>query len=175
MFLAAAVGNFLKPLEDSKARIALVMPRSLMTAKHHRKVREGTYNQRFNVSEIWDLDRVAPLFNIPSCVLFVAALTAPKPSSVKTGRVYLGRLPAKDLPADRASHLITYDDSSFHLSYLGKRSAWVISGSKGGKALPSRSQNAYLKAFRQGAILYPQTLLVVRPQAAASFKKVRYV
>ena len=49
LFLSVAVGSFLKNREDAGARIALVMPRSLMTAKHHRNLREGAYRQRFDV------------------------------------------------------------------------------------------------------------------------------
>lgn len=163
VFIGAAVGNFLRPELTSapSPRIAFVMPRSLFTATHHRNIREGAYKQQFDVAELWDLDSVAPLFNVPSCVLFVAAPASPAPTAIKKGKVFSGHLPAKDVAADVAKKFVTSQDAPFKLSYLGKRSAWMLETSDKGNELPSASKNAYIKAFRQGAILYPQTFLIV--------------
>lgn len=169
VFLTAAVGNFLKTEESTRPRVGLVMPRSLFTAKHHRLLREGAYNQRFDVVEIWDLDGVHPLFNVPACVIFVAANTKPLPKEPKAGLRVVGKLPEKDVPESVANGHLVAEKVTFQLLYLAKRSAWVVSSGahtgESGKKAPSKSENAYRGAFRQGAILYPQTLLVVRPQS----------
>lgn len=50
--------EFVRPndADEHRPRVALVMPRSVMTATHHHLLRVGKYEGRFNVAEIWDLD-----------------------------------------------------------------------------------------------------------------------
>lgn len=164
LFVSAAVGNFLKPGEAPHARVGFVMPHTLFTAKHNRNLREATYDQRFDVVELWDLHEVTPLFNIPACVIFLAADALPKPHDPKPGVTFSGKLPQKDVPASVAKGYLSTGDVEFELLFLAKRSSWVIKGiSTKGKKVASKSENAYQGDFRQGAILYPQTLVVVTP------------
>ena len=78
--------------------IAFVMPRSVLTgAKQHR------HFQQLGFSRILDLDKVAPLFRVPSCVL----IRYPGPLSIDEipTTIYSGHLPAQecDLAHARAS------------------------------------------------------------------------
>jgi len=139
------------------------MPRSVFTATHHRLLRDGAYGPRFRVRELWDLDEVMPLFRVPSCVLFAAA-DLPVPRDAIEGRHFSGTLPTKEITWAAAEPALTVVDAEYRLRFLGERSAWVRVGAEGqltGTLGPTRGANAYTGAFRQGAILYPQTLLVI--------------
>lgn len=166
IFLSQAVSEFLRPGgEATDQRVALVMPRAVFSASHHRLLREGQYVTRFDVSEIWDLDGVSPLFNVPACVLF-ASVASPRPEAIKDGKVIAGRLPAKDAPWIITKPHLAITETKFELAYLGKRSAWrvvnpakvrvLLAGTVGG------ARNDYKAVFRQGAILYPQRLIIVK-------------
>lgn len=143
--------------------IALVLPRSVFTASHHRYLREGTYTAAFVTTQLWDLLDVEPLFNIPSCVLFARASPplAEAPPAID-GLVFSGHLKAREIPIAVAADVVREDACGFELAYLGKRSAWRRSGDTPNRdTVPQRSSNAYTERFRQGAIIYPQTLFVV--------------
>lgn len=157
LFLSFTAVELLR--RSSDGRIALVLPRSIMTAKHHRRLREGSYKPIFNVSEIWDLNGVTPLFNVPALVLIV---TIDGPTLTRPGKVVTGKLPAREMHLDAALPHLDFRDTSFRLDYLGKRSTWREADHPS-QATPERRNNYYTKEFRQGAVLYPQALLVVQP------------
>jgi len=168
LFLPQASTEFLNERTGKEARIGLVMPRSVFTATQHRLLREGKYTALFDVVEIWDLAGVHPLFNVPACVLF-AARRNPRPTQRKPGQVLVGVLPRKDVPLSQATSSLQVTPATFQLKYLGKRSAWTTGGEDGTTSTAVRTQvNPYKAAFRQGAILYPQTLLVVRTPTGVS-------
>ncbi|MHB8892767.1 MAG: hypothetical protein ACYC65_12065, partial [Candidatus Limnocylindrales bacterium] len=160
IFLAHAVSELLGSENWEAPRVGLVMPRSIFAAGHHRLLRQGLYVPRFCISELWDLDGVRPLFRVPSAVLF-AAVGEPRPTDLIPGRVYSGVLPAKDLAPDVAAVYLDYETCQFALSFLAQRSAWIRVNGDRAADRPAMTRNAYVGAFRQGAILYPQTLLAV--------------
>ena len=167
LFLGHVCRTFLRDQPDlaDEVRVAFVMPRSIFVATHHRYLREGTYAHRLmmDVRELWDLRGVEPLFRVPSCVVFAAKANA-RPTKIKTGRRFTGTLPAKDVSLTIAAPALTEDGVRYELAYLGKRSAWrEVDQSRPlpTQRLPRPSSNAYVSRFRQGAILYPQTLFVV--------------
>jgi len=165
LFLAHVFRQFVSPSRhDDLPRVAFVMPRSIYTATHHRPLREGTYSGAFDVTELWDLAEVEPLFNVPSCVLFATAGT-PRPSRPKRGRIYRGRLRERDPDIEAATGLLTKRSVSVVLDRLGKRSAWREASDAGGVVVVDEepTRGAYQHRFRQGAVLYPQTLLCVQP------------
>jgi len=162
IFLAQAFTEFLRPVPGWGApRVGMVMPRSLFSARHHRLLRQGVYVPRFRVVELWDLDRVRPLFRVPSCVL-LAATGEPAPRARIRGRDYSGVLRTKDVHWEEAAGSLVVADCEFELRFPAERSAWVLVGDGDEAAAgPTITRNAYVGAFRQGAILYPQTLLTV--------------
>lgn len=173
VFLAHATTTFLRPsprYPEAGPRVGLVMPRSILTATQHRLVRQGEYGTEtqpvlFDVKELWDLAEVSPLFNIPSCVVF-ADHGFPSVNRDKPGRVYRGRLPVRDAGLEVAASHIDYTETTFELVYLGQRSTWRAMREDRptlpAERRPHARANAYLEDFRQGAILYPQTLIVVQ-------------
>lgn len=169
IFLCQAATEFLSPdTGRQQPRIGLVMPRSLFSATHHRLLREGAYTPRFAVKELWDLERVSPLFKVPACAVLASGV-APSPREPIPGNAFAGRLPRKDLPWAEAEPNLTIESCEFRLRFLGERSAWIRVGDEGelvGTLGPTRGGNVYEGAFRQGAILYPQALLVVSGDGA---------
>jgi hypothetical protein len=172
IFLAICFEHFLRESPRiSGAAVGLVMPRSVFTARHHRNLRQGLYKTRFDVIALWDLEHVEPLFKIPSCVLFAESGKA-RPSLAKDGFAVSGHLPRKDTPPATALPLLNFEKTSFVLDFLGKRSTWRPASAKKATEFASKvSANAYTKSFRQGAILYPQTLLVVEPEKPLKARK----
>jgi hypothetical protein len=173
IFLSEAMTDFLRPENDNDlVRAALVMPRSVFSASHHRFLREGRYSARFDVAEIWDLDGVSPLFNVPASVILASSGPA-RPEASKPGLVITGQLPVKDAPWSVAGERLTCKDALFELAYLGKRSAWRLKTDRTRLTLSEAiggARNAYTSRFEQGAILYPQTLLIVTAESPISRK-----
>lgn len=175
VFLAHAATTFLRPEpahEDLGPRLGFVMPRSILTATQHRLVRQAEYGTEnravlFDVCELWDLADVTPVFNIPSCVVF-ADSGFPSADRDKPGRTYRGRLPARDASLEVANSKLQHEDTTFELVYLGQRSTWRAlrddRPTLPAERRPHARANDYLEEFRQGAILYPQTLIVVDVQ-----------
>jgi hypothetical protein len=167
IFLASVFEHFLRTPSSGDAnnpKLGFVMPRSLYTAKHHRNLRQGLYKTQFDIVELWDLNDVKPLFGIPACVVFAAPGT-PKPTKPKPGLVVSGDLPKKETPIKQATKLIRTEKVEFELAFLGKRSAWRPRDGLAPAPLRTTARRTpYAKQFRQGAILYPQGLLVGKSQ-----------
>lgn len=65
VFMAHACGYYLNP----KGSVGFVMPRSIFSADHHAPFREDNCLNGMEITEIWDLMEVRPLFNVPTCVV----------------------------------------------------------------------------------------------------------
>jgi SAM-dependent methyltransferase len=65
IFLAHSVNYFLKP----SGLLAFVLPRSFMTADQHDNTRAGSTKGQ-QLTRVWDLEAVHPLFRVPTCVMF---------------------------------------------------------------------------------------------------------
>lgn len=72
IFMAHACGYYLK----KSGKVGFVMPRSIFSADHHALFREQHRLSGMEISEIWDLQDVKPLFNVPTCVLIATASPA---------------------------------------------------------------------------------------------------
>ena len=166
IFLAHIVAVFLRSQGSAdEARVALVMPRSIFNGTQHRLLREKSYAVAMDICSLWDLEDIAPLFGVPACVVFAAA-KSPANRAAIPGMEWRGRLPEKDQSWEEAASRVTAISSAYELAFLGRRSAWrkVSSGSIGaaaGETIVTRQP--YADRFRQGAVLYPQTLMIVRP------------
>ena len=164
LFLAQAASEFVQPRPDTPLQVGFVMTRSVFSASHHRLLRAGNYQPVFDVAEIWDLDAVGPLFNVPSCVLFLNC-ALPNPTALKRGKEISGRLPSKEMSSGEAAPYLTWEDCGFELASLGRRTAWRKRTGRPGRTTARRAalarEQPYVHRFRQGAVLYPQNLLVV--------------
>ena len=181
LFIPLAARYFLKnkKFSDNKSykNIGFVLPRSFMTAKQHSQLRNANYHPHFYCAEIWDLNDVDNLFNVPSCVLFFNPLNPLKvnnkfitsPEALKAeinGRVFSGD-GGNLIMSKNAEEKIDFKDSVFHyLNIKDKISAYVDI-----KNISQDFKN-YLKKinyfkkqlsddFQQGGIFYPQPLMIV--------------
>lgn len=162
-----------KYLARDGAQLAFVLPRSFLTADQHANVRSGEASG-FKLTEVWDLDGVKPLFNVPSCVLMATA-SHPEgndarrarslPKNGILGKVFSGKLPRPHVHWQDAAAFITEKDTRWYFQELGnaesrkKRSALVqqkIQGGSGG--------NAYAPRFKQGATIVPRAFYFIDPQ-----------
>ena len=133
--------------------IALVMPYAAMSRQSYAKFRRGEVAQfghikfRLRFAAAWSFGpRVAPLFPVPSCVLFAGvhteALPAPLPDRVAA---FAGALPRRD--ADMAEAEATLEETA---------ASWPAEAADDGGS-------PYRKRFRNGATLWPRRIVLVEP------------
>lgn len=164
-----------KYLAKDGAQLAFVLPRSFLTADQHANVRSGEASG-FKLTEVWDMNGVSPLFNVPSCVLMATA-SQPEgmdarrarslPKNGILGSVFSGKLPRSHIHWSDAQAFLTEKPTRWYFQELGnaqsrkKRSALVqqkIQGESGG--------NAYAPRFRKGSDMIPRSFYFVEPQGA---------
>ena len=166
IFLAHCTDYFLK----DKGKLAFVLPRSFFQADHHDNTRSGAA-KFVRIKEIWDLDKVSPLFNVPSCVIFAerafGSLSTSIPNSGCAGKVVSGRLKKHNANLAEVKDKLTFTRAKFYYSKLGQKSAFTTK-----KLGASTQTNHYKRLFRQGATLVPRNFYFIEPtqQVAGSFK-----
>jgi type I restriction-modification system DNA methylase subunit len=166
IFLAYCSSYFLK----EGGEIAFVLPRSFFSADHHDNTRRGEA-QGYILREVWDLDKVSPLFRIPSCVLFAEKAEhhlKPKDKEAAkqltydkyttqgiSGKEFSGALSIHNCNWSYANRYLTERDVIFFYLKQGNSSAF----SK--RQLSKRSDNPYKRLFNQGATIVPRTFYFV--------------
>ena len=157
VFLAYCTNYFLKA--DGKA--AFVLPRSFFSAGQHDNTRSGKATG-FKLANIWDLNGVAPLFRIPSCVLFAQKIGENGngkrgiPATGLNGLSFSGKLPAHNCHYDTARHRLTETGVTWFYAKQGQSTAFSTRKSKKQTAV-----NPYKDKFKQGATIVPRTLYFV--------------
>jgi hypothetical protein len=162
VFMAHAMAVFARP----GARIGFVMPRGVLSADQHqnlilRKYRAPSSNPKgtFLLTGYWDLVGVAPLFNVPACVLFGERAEKPgDPSDGLAAVLWNGNLPERNATWPVAKQTLTARAAEARVIYLGSRCA--ISTEKG--AAMQAEPSPYQKEFRQGATIVPRSFYFVR-------------
>ncbi len=127
LFLALATEFLKESTPTYRARIAFVLPRSVMTASHHRFFREGHYDVPLDINEIWDMAGVTP----SSMSRHVCSLPHIPASSAERGRdwsrrakpylVDLGPQTRQTPPRHVVGSSPAHADSA---AFLADRSAW---------------------------------------------------
>jgi len=158
LFLVRAADLYLK----EGGTIAFVLPRSLFTADQHAALRSASFARvRLTWTELWDLEKVEPLFKVPSCVLIArkepVSSARQSPQDIP-GLVFSGTLPRKNANMQEAESALQREPVTFYLNRQGKRSFWAPTqeGIAGG--------SPYRKRFFQGATLVPRTFWFVEIQ-----------
>ena len=147
------------------ARLAFVMPRSVLTADQHERLRSREYKAKVSLTALWDLFDVRPLFNVPSCVLFAERYEAVHstvysrgPDAPLPALVWVGDLPDRNSDWANASTRLRCEERTARVIRMGKRSAFTTSGRA---TSDHTSPSAYLSAFRQGATIVPRNFYFV--------------
>lgn len=157
VFLFHALNTF----GSAAAKLAFVMPRSVLSADQHEKIRLRTYNAPIQIEGYWDCLDVRPLFRVPSCVMFAKKTDRKPPNNTKYKLPVLewsGVLPSRDISWAAAEPHLQATKATARVIFMGSRSAF---STKPGNAEPGRA-SAYLSRFHQGATIVPRNFYFVR-------------
>lgn len=137
--------------------IGFVLPRSIFTADQHDGLRQGTFKRvSLTFREVWDLERVEPLFGVPACVLIAQKRRGARVSYPIAGQKISGELSRKNATLHEAQECLSIEDVEFSLNRVGKRSFWAE-----GKGITAERASYYKEHFRSGACIYPRALWFV--------------
>ncbi len=156
LFFVRAADLYLKP----GGTIAFVLPRAIFTADQHDDFRRGKFtftSAKVGIEEVWDLEEVGPLFNVPACVVFATKEESPEIAYPLRSQTLRGTLPRRNAGHTEASASLAVSDDQIFLSQLGKRSFW--SRDKGVKAA---EESFYKELFKNGATIYPRSFWFVQ-------------
>ncbi len=182
IFLAYCSSYFLK----DGGKIAFVLPRSFFSADHHDNTRSGAA-KGFVLEKLWDLDKVAPLFRVPSCVLFAKS----EPSAVADGLIrssensknsnvsndklqppataggsdYVDGIEGVEFSGALSVHNCNWDYAAELLTETDKTYFYQKQGGSSAFSTLKRSSNdkpnPYKKQFRNGATIFPQAFYFI--------------
>ena len=154
IFMAYCSSYFLK----ITGKLAFVLPRSFFSSDHHDNTRSGKA-LGFKLSEVWDLEKVSPLFNVPSCVFFAnKAINGDRhiPAKGIDGKIFSGRLPAHNCHLVVAEKKLTEKNVTWHYIKQGNSTALSLRKKK-----TQNKVNPYREKFKQGATIVPRTFYFV--------------
>ena len=142
---------------DSGGEIAFVMPRSIFSGDQHDKARKGVA-KGYQITELWDLGGVNPLFNIPSSVVFADQKYANSrfPDEGVGGCLVEGRLPEQNVTWKEAKNELNFEQTQWHYGKLGSLTAFTPY-----KVEASGAVNYYKDHFKQGATVVPRNFYFV--------------
>lgn len=145
-------------LKEESGFIAFVLPRSIFSADQHDGLRQGNF-KKVNLSfiEIWDCEKIQPLFNVPSCVLFAKKGSNVKFSYPVVGQILEGRLEKRNASLEEAERNLSVENVNFYLHKVGERSFWHITEPQIVESQEKNKVSYYKELFRQGATLFPRT------------------
>ena len=155
IFMSHVSSYLLKP----GGQLAFVLPRAFLSAEHHDNTRAGTA-RGFSLTEVWDLQKVVPLFNIPSCVLFTrqSHVVRAVPPEGLPGRSFSGSLKKHNATLSEAGARITSLPTRWFYAKLQKNSALTTNESAGQGA----GENFYRNHFMNGATIFPRNFYFVK-------------
>jgi len=160
LFFLRAADLYLRP----DGAIAFVLPRSIFTADQHDAFRQGKFTfteAKVKFEEIWDLEGVEPLFNVPACVVLAVKEERPEISYPLQCRAFRGILPRRNADFDEAAEALEVAEEQLFLNRRGKRTFWAAAE---GVVLPGTSP--YRDRFSQGATLVPRSCWFVEVKAS---------
>lgn len=157
IFLAYCTNYFLK----EKGKLAFVLPRSFFSADHHDNTRTAKV-KGIKLTQIWDMKDVAPLFRIPSGVLFAVKAPYGMPKTITAkgldGKIFSGKIPAHNCNYKIASKKLVEEDVKWFLIKRNKSSALSVTKTKA-----QTQVNPYKNLFKQGATIVPRTFYFIEP------------
>ncbi|AWN35649.1 N-6 DNA methylase [Methylobacterium radiodurans] len=147
LFLVRCAELYAKPADRRRrgGRLAMVLPLAALSRGQYRAFRTGDWEGvRAAFTEAWMLDNqaVAPLFRVPTCVLFAEVSERARPTPARV-TAFAGRLPFKDAPEELADRHV------------------VSALAEAPRAVGFAAASPYRDRFRQGATLVPRMLCLV--------------
>jgi len=148
IFLVHACNYFL----NEKGKIAFVLPRSFMSSDSHDKTRKGEA-KGLKIKEVWDLDKVQPLFRVPSCVLFAEKSKNGNKQDINgfEGKIFEGKFKKHNSKFIEIQNNISFNNVKHYYSTLGTSSAFTSF------KINSNNEVCYYKTkFKNGATIVPR-------------------
>ena len=141
---------------NSTGKLAFVLPRSFYNSDHHDNTRSGKA-KGYQLSQTWDLEKVFPLFRVPSCVMFADKAKPKTHARLQFPAVqFKGNLPRHNCHLDVAETCITETNATIYYAKQGKSSAFSYDGNRKVQKI-----NPYKKLFKQGATIVPRTFYFI--------------
>ena len=150
LFFARCANLYLKP----SGKIGFVLPRSIFAADQHDRFRRSQGMGHTTLTQIWDLEGVSPLFNVPAAVAF-GDLSSEASKSLP-GEVLSGYLRRKNASLEEAERDLKCESTEFHVVQQGKRT--FLSTTR--KRISSR-RSFYQPFFKEGATIVPRSFWFV--------------
>lgn len=154
IFMSYCSSYFLK----DNGKLAFVLPRSFFSADQHDNTRSGKA-KGFALTQIWDLNEVNPLFNVPSCVLFAEKSEVKKglPKEGLKGFSLAGRLPFHNCNLEIAQTKLKENQQTYFYIKQGKATAFSTR-----KVKTQAKPSPYRELFKQGATIIPRAFYFVQ-------------
>ena len=173
--------------------IAFVLPKSIFVADQHHALRSGSHTAPLRLTQVWDLEGVRPLFNVPASVAFGekvgahrdAPAGAIRESPLQTtpppvGTVGAVREPPTRWPLPGVKFSVTRELPSRNASpmeaaeYLQQKETQYWLSLKGSRSYFSEKQekpvtegSPYRKKFAEGATMVPRSVWFVEIQGTS--------
>lgn len=104
-------------LQDG-GRIGFVLPKSIFVAGQHHAFRQGSHAARLRLQELWDLEGVRPLFNVPASVAF-GEKSGKDTEWPLAGRIIAGELEMRNASPSEAHEHLSEKDAQYWLAIKG--------------------------------------------------------
>jgi hypothetical protein len=150
LFFARCATLYLK----RSGKIGFVLPRSIFTADQHDRFRRSYGMGNTTLTQVWDLEDVSPLFNVPAAVAFGDVLS--DASKTLPGEILSGQLKRKNASLEEAKRDLKIEATDFHVVQQGKRSYLSTIRKK-----ISGQRSFYQPRFKEGATLVPRSFWFV--------------
>jgi len=151
LFFLRAADLYLK----EEGTIGFILPRSVFSSDQHYNFRRSYFSLNLGFDEVWDLEEVEPLFNVPACVFFGKRGIKTR-SPLKCQR-FSGKMERKNSSLEEAEQALTVTPEELFVTQVGKRSFFTTS-----KRKPTISvRSFYQPYFKQGATIVPRSLWFV--------------
>jgi hypothetical protein len=122
LFCAFSYDRYLKP----DGTLAFVMPRSIMTgAKQHTAFRSQILSKSHLLI---DCEKVDPLFNVPTCAVFLRKTETEMISASVPRRILSGTLPQRNASLQQAQSLLKWDEACYSPAPSGEPSSKCFVG-----------------------------------------------
>ncbi len=150
LFFARCANLYLK----RSGKIGFVLPRSVFNADQHDRFRRSYGMANATLTQIWDLEDVSPLFNVPAAVAFGDVLS--DASKTLPGEILSGRLKRKNASLEEAKRELKAEATDFHVVQQGKRTFLSTTRKK-----ISSQRSFYQPLFKEGATIVPRSFWFV--------------
>lgn len=143
--------------------VGFLLPRSVFSSDQHYNFRRSYFSLNLGFEEVWDLEGVEPLFNVPACVFFgKRGIETKHPLKCQ---VFSGKLERKNSSLREAEQALTIAPEELFVTQIGKRS--FLSTSKAKPTIGIRS--FYQPHFNVGATIFPRSLWFIEVKSHPAF------